>query len=279
MSIYLVDKLISDFDETISQEDTIQSLVTAAMQNRDAEGLQVLNAWRETVDWYITRHSQICNEWLDMACEHRGESVVGFLSTFEPLEAESIERVMKQKFLAGLSREQLRKTGSQVQKRDGAEACLSEMRHAGVKVEILSANWSQTFVEEALKGFFDSVVANRLLFDERGYSTGDIQLRVVSAHDKWRHFKSRRSETGLTGYVGDSISDLRAILEADVGILVGENQTCLRTINRFQIPIQRVTQSSSRTANRSETGTERKRILHADSWETVNHLLKSPQLA
>ena len=156
----------------------------------------------------------------------------------------------------------------------GAKTCLSEMRSAGVTVEILSANWSQIFVEEAVKGFCDAVVANRLLFDERGYSTGEIELRVASARDKWTYFKSRRSKTGLTGYVGDSVSDLRAILEADVGLLVGENTTCLRTINRFQIPMKRVTEATRRVVNCSETRATNKRILHADSWETVNHLLK-----
>ena len=108
----------------------------------------------------------------------------------------SIARVMKKRFLAGLRQEQLRKAGRQVQKREGAKTCLSEMRSAGVTVEILSANWSQIFVEEAVKGFCDAVVANRLLFDERGYSTGEIELRVASARDKWTYFKSRRSKTG-----------------------------------------------------------------------------------
>ena len=164
--------------------------------------------------------------------------------------------------------------GRQVQKRKGVKKCLSAVRNAGVTVAILSANWSETFIEGAVEGLCDSVVTNRLLFDEDGYSTGEIQLRVVSAHDKWRHFRAHQSKIGKTAYVGDSISDLRAIIEADVGILVGENQTCLRTINRFQIPMQRITDSSNANTVLQRAAAEIEPILHADSWETVNDLLK-----
>lgn len=274
MSIYRIDKLISDFDETISQKDTIQTLVTAAMQNRTADELPTAEEWEQTVEWYKTLYSHRCDKWLNGSRENCQGTIVDFLTRIESLEMDAIGRVMKKKFLAGLRREQLQEAGRQVQKQEGARTYLSEMRSAGVTVEVLSANWSQIFVEEAVKGFCDTVVTNCLLFDERGHSTGEIELRVVSAHDKWKHFKSRRSKTGLTGYVGDSISDLRAILEADVGILVGENQTCFRTIDRFQIPIERVTEASRPTGNCLETRGTNKQILHADSWETINHLLK-----
>ena len=274
MPIYRVDKFISDFDETISKEDTIQALVLAAMRNRAADASPTMEEWEQTVEWYRSRYSHKCNKWLDGSREHCQGNILDFLSEIEALEMDSIRKVMKEKFLAGLRREQLRKAGSQVLKQQDAKACLSEMRSAGVTVEILSANWSQTLVKESVKGLCDSVVTNRLLFDERGYSTGDIELRVASARDKWIHFKSRQSKTGLTGYVGDSISDLRAILEADVGILIGENQTCLRAIERFQIPIRRVTLASHQAAYGSETCAPNKQIFHADSWKAVNRLLK-----
>ena len=274
MPIYRVDKLISDFDETISQKDTIQSLVTAAMQNRTVDESPTIEEWRQTVEWYRTRHSLRCDKWLNSHPEHCQGTVIDFLSDIKSLEISSIGRVTEKRFLAGLTQEELRKAGKKVQKHEGARTCLSEMRSAGVTVEILTANWSQTFVEEAVKGFCDTVVANRLLFDRRGISTGEIELRVLTAQDKWRHFKSRRSKTGHTGYVGDSISDLRAILEADIGILIGENQTCLRTIDRFKIPIKRVTQAPHQVVNGPEARTKMKHILHADSWDTVNQLLK-----
>ena len=274
MPIYRVDKLISDFDETISEKDTIQTLVATAIQNRNIGDVPTVEEWKQMVEWYRTRYSRRCNKWLNGPREHCQGTVADFLSDMESLDVASIGRVMNKGFLAGLRQEQLRKAGKQVQKREGAKACLSEMRSAEVSVEILSANWSQVFVSEAVKGFCDAVVANHILYDEQGYSTGKIELRVVSAHDKWRYFKSRRSNTGLTAYVGDSVSDLRAMLEADVGMLIGENQTFLRTTDRFQLPIKRVTEESCHTVDCSETRSANKQILHVDSWKTVNRLLK-----
>ncbi len=276
MPIYRVEKLISDFDETISQKDTIQSLVTAAMQKRAVNEFPTMEEWKQTVEWYRVHHSHRCDKWLNSNREHGQVTIVDFLSDIKSLETASIGRVTENRFLAGLTKEELRKAGSQVQKHEAAGICLSEMRSAGVTVEILTANWSQTFVEEAVRGFCDTVIANRLQFDQRGISTGEIELRVLSAHDKWRHFKSHRSKTGLTGYIGDSISDLRAILEADIGILIGENQTCLRVIDRFRIPIKRVTQASRQVVNGPGARTKIKQIFHADSWETVNQLLQQP---
>ncbi|MDE0300264.1 MAG: haloacid dehalogenase-like hydrolase [Candidatus Poribacteria bacterium] len=270
MPIYRVDKLISDFDETISQKDTIQTIVGIAMQNRTANEPPTVEEWKQMAGWYTSRYSRRCNKWLSVPRDRSQETFTDFLSDIESLDVDSIGRVMKKNFLAGLRQDQLRKAGSQVQTREGVKECLSEMRSAGVVVEILSANWSQTFVKEAVLGFCDSVVANRLLFDKRGYSTGELKLRVVSAHDKLRHFKFRRSKTGLTGFVGDSISDLRAILEADVGILVGDNEICLKTIDHYKIPIKRVSQG----VNFQEARSMNKQILHADSWETINRLLK-----
>ena len=274
MPIYRVDKLISDFDETISQKDTIQSLVSAASQSRDGNGTPTIEEWHQMVEWYRGRYALRCEKWLDGSHEHCKGTLLDFLCDIRSLETVSIRKVMKKGFLAGLTQEGLREAGRQVQKKEGARTCLSEMRSAGVTVEILSANWSTTFVEEAVTGFCDMVVANCLLFDPRGISTGEIKLQVLSADDKWRHFKSRRSRAGLTGYVGDSLSDLRAMLDADIGILIGENQTCLRAIDRFNIPIQRVTQASRQVSSCRETQANAKQIMHVDSWETVEYLLK-----
>ena len=274
MPIYRVDKLISDFDETISEKDTIQTLVATAIQNRNVGDKPTIEEWKQMVEWYRTRYSRRCNKWLNGPRENCQGTVTDFLSDIESLDVASIGRVMNKGFLAGLRQEQLREAGKQVQTREGARACLSEMHSAGVSVEVLSANWSQVFVSEAVRGFCDAVVANHILYDEQGYSTGQIELRVVSAHDKWRYFKSRRSKTGLTAYVGDSVSDLRAMLEADVGILLGENQTFLRTIDRFQFSIKRVTEESCHSVDCSETRSANKHILHVDSWKTVNRLLK-----
>ena len=274
MSVYTIDKLITDFDETISEADTIQLLVYAAAENREHDRTQTLTHWKETVEWYTTKYTHIVDKWLDNH-DSRQLSIVDFLKAFETLEIVSIRRVMQGRFLEGLYHTQLHRLGREIQKRQGVKSIFTAMRKTGVTIEVLSANWSQTMVEGAVEGLCDRVTANRLVFGTNQLkgevtprSTGELKLSVVSAHDKLRHFRDRRSKTGQTAYIGDSISDLLAMLEADVGILIGENRTALRTIERFQIPTISIADCLSEEISNKGT------ILHTHSWETLNRFLK-----
>ena len=59
MPNYRVDKLIIDFDETITEKDTIELLVNTAVQTRRSDKLQIMKAWRQTVEWYLVRYARI----------------------------------------------------------------------------------------------------------------------------------------------------------------------------------------------------------------------------
>lgn len=267
----LITKLIADFDETISEKDTINLIVHAAAESRQAEKSKFLDAWKEMVDWYATRYLRLCNNRLSVRCEQETDTearqggLTDFLRSFERLEQASIQRVIESRFLAGLTKEKLREVGRGVAKKRGVEQALSAARESGIGVEVLSANWSTALIEAATEGFCDRITANCLVYDETGRSTGHIDLRIVSARDKLRLFQQRRDKTGNTLYIGDSISDLLAILDADVGVLIGRNRIAMRTIERFALPTQRLTKEMQFDPNRRYQGT----ILRVESWETL----------
>lgn len=98
------------------------------------------------------------------------------------------------------------------------------------------------------------VSSNDLLYDEHGVSTGDIAVNVPGAFGKHKCFldiaatvrraaddlelspcKARRC---LTIYVGDSVTDLLAMLDADVGIVVGNSGTFERVASAFGISVR-----------------------------------------
>ena len=272
MSIYTIDKLITDFDETVSEADTIQPLVRAAVATHGHRAKQLLADWKELVEWYTTQHARIADEWLFN--DNHQSSCGDLVKAFDALHTQSVGRIIKGRLLAGLSREQLRKLGRQAQKREGAESVFVAMQSAGVIIEILSANLSQTLVEGAMEGLCARVVANRLVLDgecpERESpprSTGEMQLHVVSSRDKQKHFRERRSKTGRTAYVGDSIFDLLAMQDADIGILIGQNRYALRALERCRIPVATIDDNIKRPVNR---GT----IVHVNSWKTLDAFLK-----
>ena len=286
MSNYPIDKLITDFDETISERDTISTLVHTAADNRVHEKEEFLAAWQEMVQWFLTRYHRVCNAWQN----HR-HSLVDFLKSFEELETVSIQRVIAKGFLEGLTKEQLRTVGRNVTKKAGVDQVLSAMRADGVAVEILSANWSEALIQGATEGLCDRIITNSLQYDVVGRSTGHIHLHVVSARDKLRKFRSRKKnppnpdqildnrdsrwnrngDGGVkrTLYIGDSISDFLAILDADLGVLIGRNPTAMQTIEWFRLPTLRLQEGTRFDSSRRYQGT----ILLVDSWQVLDDFL------
>jgi HAD superfamily phosphoserine phosphatase-like hydrolase len=279
MPKYPIDKLITDFDETISERDTISTLVHTAADNRAHEKDEFLAAWQEMVQWFLTRYHRVCDAWQD----HR-HSLVDYLKSFEELETASIQRVIAKGFLEGLTQERLRTVGRTVVKKPGVDRVLSAMRADGVVVEILSANWSEALIEGATEGLCDQIITNSLTYDVAGRSTGNIHLHVVSARDKLRKFRSRKKnppnpdeigDEGVTRtlYIGDSISDFLAILDADLGVLIGQNPTAMQTIQRFHLPTQQLQEGTLFDSSRRYQGT----ILLVDSWMVLDDFLSTAE--
>ena len=280
MPNYPIDKLITDFDETISERDTISTLVHTAADNRAHEKEEFLAAWQEMVLWFLTRYHRVCDAWQD----HR-HSLVDYLKSFEELETVSIQRVITKGFLQGLTSQGLRAVGRNVVKKPGADRVLSRLRRDGVAVEILSANWSEALIQGATEGLCDQIITNSLQYDVAGRSTGNIHLHVVSARDKLRKFRERKKnpprsdeteDGGITRtlYIGDSISDFLAILDADLGVLIGQNPTAMQTIERFRLPTQRLQEGTRFDSSRCYQGT----ILHVNSWTVLDAFLSTAQV-
>ncbi len=279
MPKYPIDKLITDFDETISERDTISTLVHTAADNRAHEKEEFLAAWQEMVQWFLTRYHRVCDAWQN----HR-HSLVDFLKSFEELETASIQRVMAKGFLEGLTKEGLRTVGRNVTKKAGVDRVLSAMRADGVAVEILSANWSEALIQGATEDLCDQIITNSLTYDAAGRSTGNIHLHVVSARDKLRKFRLRKKnppnpdeigDGGVTRtlYIGDSISDFLAILDADLGVLIGQNPTAMQTIERFRLPTQRLQEETRFDSSQRYQGT----ILLVDSWKVLDDFLSTAE--
>lgn len=271
---YPITQLITDFDETISERETISTIVRTAADNRGGEKEEFLAAWREMAEWYWARYRQLSDERLNHCY-----SITDCLKAFEELETAAIRRVIAKGFLAGITRDELRAVGRNVVKKPGVDEVLSRLRRDGVEVEILSANWSAALIQGATEGLYDQIITNSLTYDAEGRSTGDIHLHVVSARDKLRKFKERKKnppnpdEIGDGGvrtlYIGDSISDFLAILDADLGVLIGQNHTAMQTIERFRLPTQRLQKRTRFDSSRHYRGT----ILLVNSWKELDDFL------
>lgn len=94
------------------------------------------------------------------------------------------------------------------------------------------------------------VSSNDLVYDENGVSTGEIAVNISGSFGKHQRFltlaaaardtltSSEPLSRSMTIYIGDSITDLLAMLDADVGIVVGDSETFKKVASAFGIAVR-----------------------------------------
>lgn len=119
------------------------------------------------------------------------------------------------------------------------------------------------------------VSSNDLVYDRHGVSTGEIEIRIPGSFGKHRRFRdlavmaretaggsertavSVSGQRSLTVFVGDSVTDLLAMLDADVGIVVGNSGTFAKVANAFGIPVRPLTAAHQALGGNRETADNR----------------------
>ena len=263
---YPIAKLIADFDGTVTQKDTISPLVLTAAENRSDQD-QFLEQWEQVVQWYVSQQESNVQRWI--ATSGSSNHLIDFLESFKPIEEESLRRVTQQKFLRGLTKHDLKKLGCNVLKREGVAKVLKGLQASAVEIEILSANWSKTLIQSAMGELCDQIWTNYLVFDDFNKSTGEIRQNVTSAQDKLSFFERHRSKFGKTLYIGDSITDFLAILSADIGVLIGDNDVARQIIDYFRISTVSITNNLEYNPEIHRPGI----ILLIDSWLDLEDFL------
>ncbi|MFQ6044291.1 MAG: HAD-IB family phosphatase, partial [Candidatus Poribacteria bacterium] len=274
---YPITTLITDFDGTITLEDTIANIAYAAADNflvSDASYHEFLQSWHRVVKKFSDEYIQLFERLLDQPRPFRNnyDSLLKFLASFKEIELASVERVILGKFLAGIKREKLRNIGKDIKKQEGVETILAQMRKTGIKIDIISANWSRELIIGAMGDLCDYIVSNDLEFDKDGISTGQIDLHILSPFDKLKYYRHLKSETGKNLYIGDSVSDLLAILAADIGVLFGRGESVMRVISHFNIPSKELSEEDRFSGVRFDVNNT---ILIVDSWQQLNAFLTS----
>lgn len=259
--------LTIDFDETVTARDTTPRLPELAAERLpSAEADDLRERWRAGAqayyaDWKATFARAL--DRLEAAPDPRA-SLSGFAAAFDAVERSSIESVVSGGFLRGIPRDALRTTGESAEKREGALETLAEACERGIALQVISANWSSDVVRGGIGGLDAPIHSNDLVFDARDVSTGDLNRRIVSALDKLRQFQALPSDGGARVFVGDSVTDLLALLDADVGILVGENPSPLAVCQRAGVDVVPL------TADAAPNG---RRLYKAASWDEIARFL------
>ncbi len=255
--------LAVDFDETITTADTVARLPKLACEYlSDAGAAERRRSWEEGVSKYVAEWRATFAAVLASPPDAptAAERVDAFSRIFSDIENGSLDAIERRGVLHGIPREALTRCGESIGKRDGADATLAEARRRGFDVHIVSANWSVDMLRGAV-GDGTPIHSNDLEFDGDGQTTGKFLRNMISARDKRARLKELAHGRGRVVYVGDGTNDLAALMEADLGIVIGQKPDMLRVCKALRIPMYDVCDVDQVAAGES--------VLRVDGWDEI----------
>ena len=258
-----------DFDNTLTNGDTISILVNAALhaQKRSPQDMTILETqYCNNFNEFLSRNLSVPPTISPSFQDTKFKQFCNELSSFDTV---SLPTVEDNKVLSGLTKEDIRQLGYQdVKMQANANHWLNySLRRQSI--HILSLNWSRILIRSSLNTANTAgtayhhnhtlkpllVHANELEFNEsegeRGLSTGRLVRSVIGANDKARviaqvvddasHEMNGHGDTlksGPTVYIGDSVQDLPALLAVDVGILFNASTKIREVCQTFGINLR-----------------------------------------
>ncbi|KAK0632556.1 HAD-like domain-containing protein [Immersiella caudata] len=246
--------VLLDFDGTITESDSLNSLVHSAISHSPSLSLEsktwtsIVKAWLSDHESHVAAYSPPGESRLTPEAE------LSFLESLKPLERASVERVEKAGFFEGLNEEIMEELGREAVKsgdvkvREGFRELVKEIGQREWEVGVVSVNWSRGWVRGVMDVEVDGAVINSI--GEDGKIRGpdvegfEKERMVLTAGDKLEATKVLVKEKGggKWMYLGDSTTDMACLLEADVGVVVaqGERSKLLQTLRRLGFEVRRV---------------------------------------
>lgn len=230
---------ITDWDETITTKDTIRLVAEAAYKAKPGFQLpfeHFINVYGSAYNKYKSQFSKTYRE------RDTVEKEVLFQKGLHDVEMASINEMTKHKLFAGVTKDNFKEQASKVVLRPHFINFLRKCVSQEIPVVILSINWTKIIIEAVLAahGFKESkflkIVVNELEFREN-VSTGnfDQRISVRTGIDKLSKLKEISEGFNYTCYIGDSSTDLLALLQCDLAIAM-KDSSVISLLHKLNVP-------------------------------------------
>lgn len=296
---------VTDFDETITTEDSMELVGAAAYKHKP----EFSPGWDYFANAYAADFKEHCygqnnnindnNSKLEteLECEERlqrGMHVV---------EHKSVQRVEDSGLFRGVPLECMLKEAINVKLRDGWWQLYEQLSSGGIPVVVASVNWSAELIGEVMRrghdiAFGDSikekpstncaqVFANQMEIDCDGFFTGRMKSVLRTGVDKQlllRELKETLKDEnvikgtadgstlatrpGLVCYCGDSGTDFLALVEADIGIIVGRRASLLSKAKTCGVVVVPLKEADLSTPLQRQSNVNKKLYL-IESWSEL----------
>lgn len=265
--------LVVDFDGTCTEKDTTQLLPKlTAMLCDDIEHEQRLARFQrledEFVRLYAAARRKMCSRTMTL-CEA--------LDSLDDVSKRVTEQVSESGVLLGLSSastedimsiiERDSDIRSHVRLRPGCVSVLAQAMGSW-KLGVLSINWCPSLIEATLLRCLPSA-QNVPVWSNSVDRHGVVSQHVAGALDKRARIAKLKS-SGFVVYIGDSTTDLAALVEADFGVLLCHSKSTAAIAEEWEIRVVPLNQR-----NAMDQGESASVIWIAESWSEIEVLLTS----
>lgn len=277
-----------DFDGTCTQKDTTSLLYKATEKYRSsmqAEMKTIDEHWKELGTKYWSGHQEVVSKSLSIHTDPNSltyfneKGLRSFLQEVSEYDMAMIKKVEASEILKGISKEGIKEVAKEVKLSPG---CLNVLNHINLPLHLISVNWCMDLIHANVGHLRHlNIFANSFPL-EGELSSGYLGKKVTSSFDKETIFqdlvsnKSTNSSEGVSVFVGDSIGDVLAMLNSDVGIVIGKSHTLRKVAKSFGIkllPLQEL-QKMSRNGCQEITIPKQTGVLYeAPSWNEIGFTL------
>lgn len=211
--------LVLDWDETITVKDTTK-LIAQLAEDYSTSRIQFSYFTKEYLADYFSFEAEFKNTYGPIDSVDKEQN---FQKQLRTIELRSIDRIVSNKFLKGISSQVFRDAAPSIEIKPD---CLSFLRSWTDPIYILSINWCRFLIQECLSHHnlsHVSVLANDLEFVD-GITSGNFKpgFNLRTGLDKQEMLKVIRQKHSADKicYIGDSHGDLLPIIDADLGLLI-----------------------------------------------------------
>lgn len=275
-----------DFDGTCTQKDTTSLLYKATdkyLASTEAERKQLDALWSELGKKYWSGHQDVVSRSLSVNdspsfSAYNEKELRSFLQKVYEYDLTMMKQIEGSKILQGISKESIKEAAQEVKLNPG---CLNVLNHVNLPLYLISVNWCQDLIHAKLGHLKHLNIFGNNLPLEGELSSGHLGKTLTSAFDKERIFQDLIGNTtersdGVSVFVGDSITDLLALLRSDVGILIGKSQTVRKVAKSFGIkllPLQDIQEMKGGDCHENANPKQKGVLFEAPSWNEIGFIL------
>lgn len=281
--------LVVDFDGTCTLKDTTSFLPKIASLRDEDGGDSRMKRWQDVENEYFQAYNALKSRLLQ---ENESRIIVSLEEALDELDTVSIastRKVSEQKLLSGVptSRTEMKKTLSLVNRdvlslQAGCKRTISRALHEMWEFRVLSINWSKSLIDYALVHPLNqsitpsiNLISEDVIWSNNIDDQGQITLTIPGAVEKREQIRSIRriAPNDFIVYIGDSATDLLALLEADIGIVVGNSQSTIDIAERWGLELVSPLSKYTHTHKNIDHHFKGKNLWKADHWDEIDQLL------